>query len=160
MRRLRGESIEHTIVLETCWTEERNKDSLSFGDREDAINSFWEEKKKSFKRKSVYFWRILSREASKSLSSLKDFRTSLGGSSCFKRHKCVLPELLQRGPPSVFPVSFQSVGTVGLERAVSGTVAATVGFVTNTRGNASATPAGLGTAVILVREVPSADSLS
>lgn len=32
-------SLEHTMVLETCWTQERNKDSLSFGDLEDAINS-------------------------------------------------------------------------------------------------------------------------
>lgn len=32
-------SLEHTMVLETCWTHERNKDSLSFGDLEDEINS-------------------------------------------------------------------------------------------------------------------------
>ena len=68
-------------------------------------------------------------------------------------------EPLQPGPPSVCPISFQSVGTGDTARAVSRTVAATMGFVTSTRGSASAAPAGLGTAVMLVRAVPSRHAL-
>lgn len=46
-----------------------------------------------------------------------------------------------------------------MERAASRTVPATMGFVNSTQENASAMLAGLGTAVMLVRAVPSADAL-
>lgn len=72
----------------------------------------------------------------------------------FQRQKCGLPGAPPARHPLSLPISFQSVGT---ERAVSRTVVATTEFVTSTRGNASATLAGLGTAVMLVRALPSVD---
>lgn len=84
---------------------------------------------------------------------------SLDDSPYFRGINAFFLEPLQPAPPSVFPLSFQSVRTGGTERAVSTTVAATTGFVTSTWRNASATPAGLGTAVMLVRAVPSADAV-